>query len=69
MPLADRGEAPLVYVVVLNWNGAGVLRECLDSLLAMNYPNFRVAVVDNASTDGAVERVRRRYDYIYPKKP
>jgi GT2 family glycosyltransferase len=56
--------APFVYVVVLNWNGAGVIHECLESLLAMDYPNYAVAVVDNGSTDGSPDDVERAFPQV-----
>ena len=43
----------LSYVVILNWNGAGYIRDCLRSALAQTYPRFRVLVVDNGSSDGS----------------
>jgi GT2 family glycosyltransferase len=52
---------PLVYIIVLNWNGLQDTVECLDSLGALDYPNYRVAVVDNGSTDGSVEHLRRSH--------
>lgn len=42
-----------VAVVVLNWNGADFLEECLESLRAQDYPNFQIVVVDNDSTDNS----------------
>lgn len=47
-------KSPLVYVVVLNFNGAEWLEECLTSLLITSYNNFKVLLVDNASTDESV---------------
>ncbi len=44
-----------VAVVVLNWNGASLLSDCLDSLLAQDHPDFSVIVVDNHSTDNSKE--------------
>lgn len=44
-----------VAVVVLNWNGASLLSDCLRSLLAQDYPNFYVIVIDNHSTDHSRE--------------
>ncbi len=38
-----------VTVVLLNWNGLQDTRECLESLRHVNYPSFRVVVVDNGS--------------------
>ena len=43
----------LAYVVILNWNGAGYIRDCLRSALAQTYPHYRVLVVDNGSTDAS----------------
>lgn len=54
---ADR-RAPLVYIVVLNWNGWHLTLECLQSLDALDYPNHRLLVVDNGSTDDSVAHLR-----------
>ncbi len=43
---------PLVAIVVPVFNGAQHLRECLESLLAQSYPNWRAVVMDNCSSDG-----------------
>ncbi len=51
-------DRPLVYIVVVNWNGWQHTVRCLDSLCRLDYPNFRVIVVDNGSTDGSPERIR-----------
>ncbi len=50
--------APLVYIVVLTWNGKADTLECLQSLRASSYPNARILVVDNASTDRTLEAVQ-----------
>ena len=45
-----------VTVVILTWNGLAYTRRCLESLRAStDHPDYRVVVVDNASTDGTVE--------------
>ncbi len=46
---------PSVYIVVLNWNGLALTRECLRSLGRVTYPATHVVVVDNGSTDGSPE--------------
>lgn len=43
---------PLVYIIVLTWNGKKDTLECLHSLKKVTYDNFRILVVDNASSDG-----------------
>lgn len=44
-------------VLVVNWNGARLLTECLDSLAAVLPAHVEVVVVDNASTDGSPDVV------------
>lgn len=46
---------PLVYIVILNYNGERWIRACLESLLSTSYDNFKVLLVDNASNDESVE--------------
>ena len=46
---------PLISCIVVNWNRRELLRASLRSLLAQDYPNVEVIVVDNGSTDGSVE--------------
>ncbi len=50
---------PLVYIVVLNWNGYDDTHECLLSLRTVAYGNYRVLVVDNASQDDSPARLQR----------
>ena len=54
-------DLPLASVIILNWNGEGLLAECVDSLLTQTYPRVEVIVVDNASTDRSVGLLRDRY--------
>jgi GT2 family glycosyltransferase len=51
-------EAPLVYIIILNWNGWTDTIECLDSVFRMTYPRFKVVVCDNNSRDGSMEHLR-----------
>src|SRR5262249_23825546 len=55
---------PLVYVIVLNYNGRRWIEPCVNALLSTSYKNFRVVVVDNASGDGSFETVRRKYPQV-----
>ena len=52
---------PLVFVILVNWNGKAVTLDCLDSLTKISYGNFRVIVVDNASADGSSQEIRQRF--------
>ena len=57
-------DQPPVRVVVLNYNGAGRIERCLERLLATRYPDFRVIVVDNASSDGSPARIEQGFPEI-----
>lgn len=55
---------PLVFIVIVNWNGWTDTISCLKSLEKTSYPNFQIIVVDNASTDDSVERIRSAFPII-----
>jgi len=52
-------EWPLVSILIVHYNGAEVLKNCLESLRRLTYPRFEVVVVDNASTDASAEVLAR----------
>lgn len=52
--------------VVVTWQAAHLLPQCLDSLLRQDVPGaaLEIVVVDNASTDGTVELLARDYPHV-----
>src|SRR5260370_22053128 len=60
---------PVISVVITTYNYGRFVEECIDSVLAQDYPSDRVEVivVDDGSTDGTAERVKRygtRIEYL-----
>jgi N-acetylglucosaminyl-diphospho-decaprenol L-rhamnosyltransferase len=55
MTFADRREHAQVSVVIVNYNGGGVLDPCLRAVFTQSYRPIEVILVDNASTDGSAE--------------
>lgn len=53
-----------VAVILVNYNGAWCLEECVDSLCKQNYANLDIVIVDNNSSDMSAENVKRKYDNI-----
>lgn len=55
---------PSVTMQILNYNGIQYLKDCLDSILATDYENFEVIVIDNASIDGSPDFIKKNYPQI-----
>lgn len=55
---------PKVAIIIINWNGKRDTSECLRSLERLEYPNYKIIVVDNASTDGSQEFLRKNFQGI-----
>ncbi len=53
-----------VTIIIPNYNGKHFLKPCLDSLAAQTYKNFKILIVDNASTDGSLEYLAENYPEI-----
>jgi hypothetical protein len=69
MPLPDIGPAPnpnpsvRASVVIVNYNGAAHLPDCLASLAAAG-GGAEIVVVDNASTDGSAQAAERSWPSV-----
>jgi hypothetical protein len=52
-----------ISICILNWNTAAHLRRCLSSIVGATgrSPLHEIIVVDNASTDGSADMVRREF--------
>jgi hypothetical protein len=57
--VSAEGSFPKVAVIVLSWNGWQDTIECLESLQKIDYSNYEMMVIDNGSTDGLVEKLKR----------
>lgn len=55
---------PVLEIIIPNWNGKEMLRHCLTSLTQQSFTGFRVIVVDNGSTDGSVEMLKKDYPFV-----
>ncbi len=57
-------SAPFVSVVMVNLNGIGFLKDCLQSIYGQSYSDFEVILVDNGSTDGSVQFMRDSFPAV-----
>jgi GT2 family glycosyltransferase len=51
----------ILTVIIPNYNGKPFLKECLESLKNQNHQQFEVMVIDNSSTDGSADYIRKNY--------
>ena len=56
---------PQVSIIIPNWNGKDVLHACLNSASELDYPNYGIVVVDNGSTDGSQNIIRRDFPHVH----
>ncbi len=55
---------PLVYIILVNWNNWKDTSQCLVSLGGLDYPDYRVLLLDNGSVDGSVQRIRESFPEV-----
>ncbi|MCK4401044.1 glycosyltransferase [bacterium] len=57
-------KEPSVFIIILNHHGKEDTIECLESIKAQTYDNYKVCIVDNASTDGSQEHFKKHYPWL-----
>jgi len=55
---------PQVSVIVVNYNGKLFLKKCISSLSSQSYPDIEIIFVDNGSSDGSTEYVRKEFPSV-----
>lgn len=55
---------PLVSYLVLTMNRSRELSRCIESIREQEYPHLEIVVVDNASSDGTGEMVRKNFPEV-----
>src|SRR5438105_4148559 len=53
-----------LFVVIVNYNVRDLLRDCLHSVQKSRGIDLRICVVDNRSSDGSAEMVRREFPEV-----
>ena len=54
----------LVSIIIVNYNGGNLLRTILDSINKSNVKNYEILIVDNNSSDGSQEFLKKNYKNI-----
>lgn len=56
---------PLIAVVIVNYDGYQLTRDCLYSLKNVKYQNYAIIIVDNASVDGSVAMLKEEFPNVH----
>jgi len=59
-----KSQWPALAIVILNYNGLTHLTRFLPSVLNSAYPNARVVVADNGSTDGSLDYLKAQFPEV-----
>ena len=52
-----------VSIIILNYNGMEFADRCLESVFCSGYSDFEVIFVDNASSDGSLDYVKKKFGF------
>jgi cellulose synthase/poly-beta-1,6-N-acetylglucosamine synthase-like glycosyltransferase len=52
-------QEPYISVVVTCYNKRDIIGECIRSVLNQNYENYELIVIDDGSTDGSMEAIKK----------
>lgn len=61
-------NTPKVTVLILSYNGKYLLEDALNSYLINDYQNYKIIVIDNGSSDGTEEYVKKNYESVFVKR-
>ena len=67
-PLQFPGASPLVSVIIVNWNGRSFLERNLQALVNQTFRDFETIIIDNGSTDNAVDGLELRWPEVRVKR-
>lgn len=54
-----------VYIIIVNWNGLSDTLECLQSIKKIDYPNYKIVIIDNGSKNNEAEAIKQKYPEVH----
>ncbi|WP_379135445.1 glycosyltransferase family 2 protein [Paenibacillus sp. sgz500958] len=54
----------LISVIIVNYNGADYIEECIESVVAQTYTHWEIVILDNDSKDNSIELIQK-YPFVH----
>lgn len=51
----------MLTIIIVSWNSQKFLPHCLESIYSQTFKDFSVIIIDNGSTDGSIEFIKKNY--------
>lgn len=64
MTSTEPHKSPKVSIVIINWKTWHHIEGCLNSLRNLNYPDYNIIVVDNASGDDSPDKIAAAFPEV-----
>jgi GT2 family glycosyltransferase len=58
-------KQPKIGIVIVTYNAAAFISDCLHSVLNNTYDNFEIVVIDNDSKDNTVDIIKKKFKNIH----
>jgi len=59
VPYAVGDDSPFFRIIIPTFNSEAFLERCIDSIMSQTFKHFKVVLVDDASTDGTAELLKK----------
>ena len=54
----------IISIIIPHYNGISILKDCLISIQKNTFHGYEVIVVDNGSTDGSQQTIKREFEWV-----
>lgn len=56
--------SPLVYIIIIHWGSLNDTLACLESVYALDYPNFKIIIINNDSAHDLSDSIIKPYPQV-----
>ncbi len=60
-----KNKLPKISIVTPSYNQGQFIEDCIQSIMAQNYPNFEHIIIDACSTDNTIEIMKKYPNLIW----